>query len=367
MDDRTRRVEIAVGIFTLVSIGVAVLVFFVMLGEEHAFEERITVSAVFKNARGLRSGAPVWLAGIDVGSVQEVGFDEANRARVVISLRRSAQHRISRDAVARIVPISIVGNDTMVLLSPGTPTEPAIGDGDTISTQEAPDWNDFVTMISPGLDNLSTILANIEQLTEYAAEPDGTFQTALRDAAAIVDAVEAGEGTLGALISDRQVYDNAVELVKTSAEAADEVREVAHRLRMSSERWPETVAKVDEAAENARIAAGKLATLIGDAQAVVTDARTLAVNLRDASEDIPSITRSSKQIAADVESIAGNLRVASESVPALVESSREGIEEATGVVKAAKRTWLFRRYFFSSKDYDASVTVDRRDGLAPPR
>ena len=98
---------------------------------------------------------------------------------------------------------------------------------------------------------------------------------------------------------------------------------------------------------------------------MTTDARTLAANLREASEDVPAITRSSKQIAANIESITENLRVASDSVPALIESSREGIEEATGVVKAAKRTWLLRRYFFPSKKPDTSVTVDRREGLAP--
>jgi len=365
MDSKTRRIEIAVGLFVLVSLTVAVAGFFVLLREEHVFERRISVSAVFENARGLRAGAPVWLSGIGIGSVQKVMFEADNRAHVLMSIRRSAQPRIHRDAVARIVPISLVGSDTMVLLTSGSPSEPSISDGHTVGTEETPDWNDFVTMIAPGLEHLDTVLANIKDLTDYAAQPDGTFQTALKDVAAIVGAIERGEGTLGALVNDRQMYNEAVKLVETSAQAATEMRAAAVQLRVSSEHWPETVAKADAAAENARIAAEKLVALIDDAQTVTTDARTLAANLREASEDVPAITRSSKQIAANIESITENLRVASDSVPALVESSREGIEEATGVVKAAKRTWLLRRYFFPSKKPDTSVTVDRREGLAP--
>jgi len=365
MDDKMRRIEIVVGIFTLATVAAAVFVFFVLLEEEHAFEERFTVSAVFNNARGLRAGAPVWLAGISVGSVQEVEFDPDNRARVLVSLRRSAQPRIHCDAVARIVPISIVGNDVMLLLTAGSSAEPPITEGDTVRTEETPDWNEFVTMIAPGIENLSAVLANLEELTDHAAEPDGTFQAALRDVAAIVDNVERGEGTLGALLTDRHIYDTAVELVETSAQAAEEVRKVAVQARISSEHWPDTVAKADAAAENARMATDKLVALIADAQSVVGNAHELAVNLSKASEDIPAITRSSKQIAVNIESITDNLRVASDSVPALVESSREGIEEATGVVKAAKQTWLLRRYFFPSKEPDTSVTVNRREGLTP--
>ncbi len=365
MDSKMRRIEIAVGLFVLVTLAVAVAVFFVLLKEEHAFEPRISVSAVFENARGLRAGAPVWLSGIAIGSVQKVMFGADNRAHVQMSIRRSAQPRIYSDAMARIVPISLVGSDTMILLTSGTPSEPPISDGHIVGTEETPDWNDFVMMIAPGLEHLDSVLANIKDLTDYAAQPDGTFQTALKEVATIVGAIERGEGTLGALVNDRDMYDEAVKLVETSAQAAIEVRTAAVQLRVASEHWPETVAKADAAAENARIATEKLVALMDDAQAVTNDARALAANLRVASEDVPTITRSSKKIAADIESITENLRVASDSVPALVESSREGIEEATGVVRAAKRTWLLRRYFFPSKKPDTSVTVDRREGLAP--
>ncbi len=365
MDEHSRRIEIVVGIFVLVSIAAAVFVFFVLLQQQHAFEARITVSAVFENARGLRAGAPVWLSGIDVGSVQKVEFTADNRAHVAMAIRRSAQPRVHNDAVATIVPMSLVGTDTKVIITSGSPSKPTISDGDVVATEETPDWNDFVTMTAPALEDLTSVIANLKRLTDYASQPDGTFQTALSDLASIVGAIERGEGTLGALVKDREIYDSALDLVEASADAAEEVRDVASRLRVSSERWPEAIAKADEAAENARVATDRLIDLLDDAETVAADARALAANLREASEDVPVITRSSRQIATNIESITANLRIASESVPALVESSREGIEEATGVVKAAKRTWLLRRYFFQAKKPDTSVTVDRREGIAP--
>lgn len=366
MDNRTKGIEIAVGLFVLVCLAVAVTMFSIMLQKENAFDPRITVSAVFENARGLRPGAPVWVSGISVGSVKWVGFDDGDRAKVIMSLLSTAQRRVHRNAVARIVPMSLVGADTMIMLAPGTSTVPLIADGDVLNTEEMPDWYDFVDTAAPSLDHLNGLLANLEDLTSTAVASKGALEESLTKAANIVDAVESGHGTLGALITDRTVYDDAVRLVAASADAAEEIREVAAKAKESSEMLPETLAKAGEAAENARTAAADLVVLIDDAESVVSNADEFIDDLKAASGDVPEITRSSKKIAANIEAITKNLSVASDGVPALVEASREGVEEATGVMEAAKSTWLLRSYF-PKKEPDTSVTIDRREGITPSR
>ena len=149
MDNRTRNIEIAVGEFVLVCISIAVVIFSVLLQKEHTFEPRINVSAVFENARGLRPGAPVWLSGIGVGSVQWVGFDDKNQVLVIMSLLNTAQQRVHQDAVARIVSMSLVGTDTMILLTTGSPTEPLIADGNREVAQK-------YDMIHPNADDTLT-------------------------------------------------------------------------------------------------------------------------------------------------------------------------------------------------------------------
>ena len=77
--------EIAVGIFVLV--GIACLIYLaVHLGEMEFFSRGYQVTADFDNISGLKVGASVEIAGVDVGRVEKISITPDDQARLVLKL-----------------------------------------------------------------------------------------------------------------------------------------------------------------------------------------------------------------------------------------------------------------------------------------
>lgn len=109
------NVEVGVGIFVLV--GLACLVYLaVHLGEWDIFRRGYRVYAVFDNISGLKKGAAVEVAGVDVGRVEDIRLTPDYRARLTLSLNKNVV--LHEDAIASIRTKGIIG-DKFVKLSPG--------------------------------------------------------------------------------------------------------------------------------------------------------------------------------------------------------------------------------------------------------
>jgi phospholipid/cholesterol/gamma-HCH transport system substrate-binding protein len=109
------NVEIAVGVFVLA--GIACLVYLaVNLGEMELFSRGYQVSAEFDNISGLKVGAAVEVAGVDVGRVERITITPGNRAR--LSLKITPDLVLKDDTIASIRTKGIIG-DKFVKLSMG--------------------------------------------------------------------------------------------------------------------------------------------------------------------------------------------------------------------------------------------------------
>jgi phospholipid/cholesterol/gamma-HCH transport system substrate-binding protein len=124
--------EITVGIFVLA--GIACLVYLaVHLGEMELFSRGWQVSAVFDNVSGLKVGASVELAGVDVGRVEKIAITPDDRARVVLKLEPGLV--LKSDTIASIRTKGIIG-DKFIKLSMGS-SEKTIPPGGKIHDTES--------------------------------------------------------------------------------------------------------------------------------------------------------------------------------------------------------------------------------------
>jgi phospholipid/cholesterol/gamma-HCH transport system substrate-binding protein len=109
------NVEIAVGVFVLV--GIACLVYLAInLGETELFSRGYQVSAEFDNISGLKVGAAVEVAGVDVGRVEQITITPGNRARLLLKITPDLV--LKDDTIASIRTKGIIG-DKFVKLSMG--------------------------------------------------------------------------------------------------------------------------------------------------------------------------------------------------------------------------------------------------------
>lgn len=128
----SRSTETIVGAFVL--LGLASLAYLAInLGNLSLGAERYVVYAQFESASGLKPGASVEVAGVEVGRVDEITL-AVDRARVTLSLAKSV--KLQEDAIASIRTKGIIG-DKYVQISLGG-SDRIIPPGGLIRETESP-------------------------------------------------------------------------------------------------------------------------------------------------------------------------------------------------------------------------------------
>jgi phospholipid/cholesterol/gamma-HCH transport system substrate-binding protein len=98
--------------------------------------EPYTVKAAFTDSHGMRKGAPVRIAGVDVGEVTGIELTEPrSRSAVVTMALREGALPVRRDASARIRPRIFLEGNFYIQLSPGTPGAPEMDQDETIPAE----------------------------------------------------------------------------------------------------------------------------------------------------------------------------------------------------------------------------------------
>ena len=138
-----RTIEFYVGIFMIV--GIACSAYLLLeLGElEILKKDSYTVNAYFSSVAGLKKGAAIEMAGVQIGTVDSVSLDmERLLAKVVLRFR--GEVILAEDVIASVKTSGIIG-DKYITLSPGG-SEVRLNPGDTIfNTESAIDIESLVS------------------------------------------------------------------------------------------------------------------------------------------------------------------------------------------------------------------------------
>lgn len=136
--NRNRQIEIWVGVF--MAAGFVALFFLAMkvsnLGTAYS-GDTFAVTARFDNIGGLKVKAPVTIAGVEVGRVQDVYYDPDDfRAVVVLGIEGKYRERIPADTFAKILTAGLLG-EQYVGLDPGGSEDFLQQDSEIMLTQSA--------------------------------------------------------------------------------------------------------------------------------------------------------------------------------------------------------------------------------------
>src|SRR5215510_925649 len=183
--------ELRVGILVITSFALLALAIFFVSGQSGFFVPKYTITAYFRNANNLRSGAEVSLEGVTIGNVSRVSvsrFSDPQKAvEAVLKLDARYKNIIRSDSQITISTIGLLG-DSKVDISRGSEAGMVIEDGGTIQGTEEGD---------------------IRRIVQGANDVVANFQVLSEDFKKITDRIERGEGTLGKFLTDTSIYDNA--------------------------------------------------------------------------------------------------------------------------------------------------------------
>lgn len=138
---RRDRLEMLVGIFVLV--GLAALAFLsIKLGKlEVIGNTGYDIKAEFNNIGGLKTGATVDIAGVDVGRVTSISLKDY---QALVVMRMHPDVKISDDSIASIKTKGLIG-EKYVSLSPGGSDKMMASGGTLRETESAIDFESLIS------------------------------------------------------------------------------------------------------------------------------------------------------------------------------------------------------------------------------
>jgi phospholipid/cholesterol/gamma-HCH transport system substrate-binding protein len=290
--------QLRVGIFVLV--GLLILGFLILnaTGDFNPFERKIRLKARFATADGLREGAEVQLAGVTIGKVEEVKLlppDSPEDARVEATLiveeifdGKPISERIRTDSTAQLIATSILANDKMINITPGSPKGQNISEDAVLNSTESMSINQLTQTGNELLQQINKMSVPTNEILNKANRGEGTLGRVINDESLYnnldatvgetkltmtklqntLDRVNTGEGSAGKLLNDPQLYDNLNQTVA-------QLEAISRDLRAG------------------RGTAGKLFSddaLYNDTRAAIADLRVSAAKINVIADDFKTIT-----------------------------------------------------------------------------
>ncbi len=134
------NVETVVGLFVLVGIA-AIAWLSIRLGKlEIVGGDTVPVHAEFASVSGLKKGASVEIAGVEVGTVDAIGLDH-DKADVLLKIRKGIA--LGDDTIASVRTTGLIG-DKYISLSPGASDRLIPPGGKVRETESPPDLDQLI-------------------------------------------------------------------------------------------------------------------------------------------------------------------------------------------------------------------------------
>jgi phospholipid/cholesterol/gamma-HCH transport system substrate-binding protein len=299
------RSEIKVGLLILVSFAVFMASIFIVSDIRNLWDEKKELTLLFPYADGITVGAPVWYAGLQVGTVSNVRIAGGDTDAIAISVKISPEARVRRDSRVDIRNLGMMGAK-YVEISPGTPDSPLLASGETLEGKSPASMSEIIETGREVASHLLQVAKETQLLIhEVRAEAPirdtvqnaNEFITELRDRAREIQPV------LARLSSLADSLDKAGKNVsKVSGDGGKELTALLKELRETN-KGLQTRLQVVEAQLTQTL--GAVSKGVSSAEATVTDLRSI---VSSSEKDIEAIFRHMNETSQNLEALSSDLR-----------------------------------------------------------
>ena len=323
--------QVRVGIFVLLAI--AILVFLVLnaSGDINPFSKKLHIKARFGDANGLREGSEVRLAGVRVGTVDEINLlapsDVPNAPRVEVLMTinstidgRPANERIRSDSQAQQGSPSLLGNEMLINITPGTALGQPVQDYAILPSSSSNTVNDFATSGTDLAQRLSKLSDEINGMVQDVKEGRGTvgrlfsdealynnLNATIRETEDVMKDIRSGRGSAGRFINDPALYENANEIATSLRGIAADLRsgrgtagrlltdeELYNRINRTADKMDRSVNEISLMIAEINAGRGTLGRLIRDEQ-IYNDARAAIARFNTTAERIDNMVSAAQR------------------------------------------------------------------------
>jgi phospholipid/cholesterol/gamma-HCH transport system substrate-binding protein len=323
--------ELRVGLLVLVSI--AVLIFLVLnaSGDINPFSRKLHLKARFIDANGLREGSEVRLAGVRVGKVDKIALlppsDVPNAPRVEALMTidntidgRPATERIRSDSTAQQGSPSLLGNEMLINITPGTAVGQPVKDYSILPSSSSNTVNDFATSGTDLAQRLSKLSDEISGMVRDVKEGRGTIgrlfsdealynnlNATIRETDDVMRQVRSGNGSAGKFLNDPALYNNINEITLQMKAISDDLRagrgtagklltddEFYNRINRTADKLDRSVEQINSMVADINAGRGTFGKLLKDEQ-IYNDARTAIAKVNTTAERIDGLVAAAQR------------------------------------------------------------------------
>lgn len=193
--------QLKVGVVIIVALVILTLAVYKLGQAANLFTKRYSLVIFLGNANGLQKGSTVLVAGQVAGTVSRVDFlppdqDTTRNLELTLSIDRNLQTQVRRDSKAAVKTLGLLG-DKVIDINPGTPRYAVLRTGDTLAVSPSLDYDAVLNQAAGAVGDVVALTKDLRQLT------GGLVQ---------------GRGTMGALLTDRGLYDQLTSTLQRTSD-----------------------------------------------------------------------------------------------------------------------------------------------------
>ncbi|HXT40788.1 MAG TPA: MlaD family protein [Candidatus Angelobacter sp.] len=290
-----RRVNEITGTFVLIIVALLIAAVVWTGHSQRWFKSRVTLRIVLPEAgaAGIRQGSEVYFLGTLVGSVSDVVVDEMGRMEAQANIRRDFFLFVRSDSSALVKKKFGVAGDSFFEITRGQGKPLPEKNASIVCNEQFQSALEaaveevraeamlVLKKVNGGLDTWTTLGSNLITTRARLDQLVGRVDDLATD-------VQAGKGTVGKLIADTALVDEAQQLVARANEAMSELR------------------------------------------GVVTNLNVAVKNVQNGTARLPEIS----------DAVAGEAK----DLPGLVQQTQTSMRELERLIEAMQRHWLLRKY-----------------------
>jgi phospholipid/cholesterol/gamma-HCH transport system substrate-binding protein len=202
---------VRLGAFIFGALLILTFIVFRIGDKDFLFSTTYRLQAPFDNVAGLGNGAEVRLGGVRVGTVDFIQLPPhaGEKVLVVMKLESSTRKLIRKNSVVAIETEGLLGSKYATIMT-GSQEAPTVEDGDTLQSQPPLEFADLIRKTDGILDSTQSALNNVNDATA--------------DMRSITTKIDHGQGTAGALINNREMYNDMRATVADTRETVSQAK-----------------------------------------------------------------------------------------------------------------------------------------------
>jgi phospholipid/cholesterol/gamma-HCH transport system substrate-binding protein len=215
---RLKWAEIKVGLVITVGFLALLIAVFFAGNIQNILSRKAELKIHFRNVGGLKKGAPVWILGIEEGSVIEINLNPIYGVIATIAVNEGALRFIKKDSTATILTMGLLG-DKYIELSTGSPEAEPIHPGEMIKGGTQMDLSDIMATAAGAIGKMGEFITKLDNLVAKMETSQGTVAKFFKDPAIydnlnqttkklslLLEDIANSRGTVKMLIEDPSLY-----------------------------------------------------------------------------------------------------------------------------------------------------------------